>query len=110
MGKLADAGINFDEMETAVTEALFAFLSGDGEGWDDLAQEEKDGIRNSAITCAKASMDWLKSKGVAMIPPGAFKHPASREEAEHMTAAGMSWLKANPPKIVKPGIILPGVQ
>jgi len=107
MGHLNDAGIDFDELEERATEALFASVS-DAEGWDDLSQDEKDGIRDSAVAVTKSAIEWMHEKGIALVPPGAFKKPTCREEAEHMLAAGMAWLKMNPPKVAMPKLIIPG--
>ena len=109
MGNLADSGLDFDELARIATEALFASVS-DAEGWDDLSQEEKNGIQESAVAVTKAAIDWMHQKGIALIPPGAFKKPTCREEAEHMLAAGMAWLKMNPPPVVVPKLILPGLN
>ncbi len=108
MGKLQDA-IDFDEMTDAVTLALYESCRPDGEGWDDLDSDTKAGLRESAVIATKAAFDWLREKGVVFVPPGAYKHPTSREEAEHMMAAGMAWLKQNPAPVVvsKPKLIIP---
>lgn len=106
MGHLSDIGIDFDELEGVATAALFETVS-DAEGWDDLSEEEKNGIRDSAVAVTKAAIKWMHEKGIALIPPGAFKKPTCREDAEHMLAAGMAWLKMNPPKVIPPKLIVP---
>lgn len=93
--------IDLEALTLAVTEALYESVRPEGEGWDDLSAEDQDDIRAGAVTAIRATTAWYAANGVNVLPPNTFKQPSCREEAEAMTAAGMAWLRTNPPKLVR---------
>lgn len=104
----AQLAYDFNVLAQYVAEGLFEELRQEGEGWDDMDPEEKQGIIDTAGDAARLTIAYLRENGVLLLPQGTIKAPESREEAQAMAAAGMAWLKAHPAPVTRPGIILPG--
>lgn len=94
--------IDLDKLALSVALAIYEDCRPDGEGWDDLAQTDKDDFLNVAKVAMKAQAAWFREHSIKVIPPGAVPVPESREEATAYLVASQRWLQKNPPKLIKP--------
>lgn len=90
--------LDIDGLTACVTEALYASVRPDGEGWDDLSPDDKAAFEQSAVAAILAQTKWYQDNGVQVLSPGTFKRPECREEAQAMATAAMMYLKDHPAK------------